>query len=463
MSLPLRHPTSRERGLAARTGPAAPPVTGLVTGLTVGLLTTLTALMTGIGWIVGPALAAPAGTPEAVDYLVGQLVDGDHVESGGFVQYGQTLDVDLGLMAAGGADDTVAAITAYMTSAESVGAYVHGVPFDDEDAAYAGATGKLGLVLTLSGVDPTEVGGTDLVATLQSLEQESGRFSDRSDYGDFSNVFGQAFGVLFLTAAEGTEPSDAAVQFLIDAQCDSGGFPVDFGPTGADCEASPDTTGLAIQALNAGDPDEGAEGLTPEREAALVDAVRWLEETRDADGAWSAFDEQNVNATGYAAMGLLGVGQTPQPSIDWLAGLQLPDGGLPLTPASPESDLYATAQALPALASTALVTLDESIVAPVIEVPEGEPTPSPTPTPTTPTPTTPTPTLTPTETPTPTGTPTETPTGPSPSPTDPSTDPGTPTLPPTGGGGTTLPLMGLGLLLGGTAIVIAARRLAARP
>lgn len=464
MSSLHRHPASRERGLAVRTGQARVRVAALVTGSTTGLLIgLLTGLLTGFAWLAGPALAAPAGTPEAVDYLVGQLVDGDHVESGGFVQYGQTLDVDFGLLAAGGAEDTVAAVTAYMTSAENVGAYVHGVPFDDEDAAYVGATGKLGLVMTLSGVDPTDVGGTDLVATLQSLEQESGRFSDRSDYGDFSNVFGQAFGVLFLTAAEGTEPSDASVQFLIDAQCDSGGFPVDFGPTGDDCDGSPDATGLAIQALNADDPDEGADELTPERAAALVDAVRWLEDTRDADGAWLAFDEQNVNATGYAAMGLLGVRQTPQTSIDWLAGLQLPDGGLPLTPASTESDLYATAQALPALAYTAFVTLDEGILAPMISVPAGEPTPTPTPTPSTPTPTPSTPTPTPTPTGTPTETPTQTPTGPSPSPTGTPTDPGTPTLPPTGGGGTTVPLVGLGLLLGGAAIIMAARRLAARP
>lgn len=471
MSFPLRHPASSERGLARRAGPATVVVAVLLAG---SVATPVAAARPAAPPITpsdpvataSPAASfGPSGTPEAVDYLVDQLVDGDHVESGGFVQYGQSLDVDFGLLAAGGAGDTVAAITAYMTSEESVGAYVHGVPFDGEEAAYVGATGKLGLAMTLSGVDPTTAGGTDLVATLQSLEQETGRYSDRSDYGDFSNVFGQAFGVLFLTAAEGTEPSDAAVQFLIDAQCDSGGFPVDFGPTGADCEASPDTTGLAIQALNADDPDEGAEGLTPEREAAVVDAVRWLEETRDADGAWLAFDEQNVNATGYAAMGLLGVRQTAQTSIDWLAGLQLPYGGLPLTPADTDSDLYATAQALPALASTALVTLDESVLTTMIGVPAGDPTP--TPTPTTPTPT-PTPTGTPTETPTgtPSGTPTETPTGtptgPSPSPTDPSTDPGTPMLPPTGGDGATLPLVGLGLLLGGAAVVVAARRLAAR-
>lgn len=409
------------------------------------------------------ATAAPAGAPEAVDYLVGQLVDGDHVESDGFVQYGQTLDVAFGLASAGGAQDTLDAVLDYMTSAETVGAYTQGVPFDGADAAYAGATAKLGLASALLGVDPTEVGGTDLVAQLQSLEASTGRFSDRSDYGDFSNVLGQSFGVLFLTAANGVEPSDAAVQFLQDAQCDDGGFPVDFGTTGADCVASPDATGLAIQALNADDPDEGATGLPAEREAALVAAVRWLESARDADGAWLAFGVPNVNATAYAAMGLLGVDQTAELSVSWLAGLQLPDGGLPLTPTEDTSNLFATAQALPALVSTSFVTLDEGILAPTVAVPAVAPTP--TPTDPSPSPTTPT-TAPPTVTPTPSATPTD-PGTTSPGttlPGAPSTPAGPqPTLPMTGGDGSTIGLIGLTLLAAGASVLLVARRALSRP
>lgn len=356
MSFPLRHLTSRERGLARRTGPAAVLATVLVAGLAGAPVATAAPAATF-------ATSATEAVPAAVDYVVGQLVDGDHVEGGGFVQHGQTLDVAFGLAAAGDADETLDAVTAYMTTDEAVGAYTQGVPNDMEDAAYVGGTGKLGLAATLWGMDPTDVAGRDLVAQLESLEQDSGRFSDRSQFGDFSTVLSQAFGVLFLTAAEGVEPSAESEQFLVEAQCDDGGFPVDFAATAADCAASPDATGLALQALLAVDARDDAAELSPEHLDAVDAAVGWLEDTREADGSWQAFEAPNVNATAYATMGQLAAEADADPSVDWLGGLQRADGGLPLTPDAAESDLFATAQALAPLASASLLSLDESVLA----------------------------------------------------------------------------------------------------
>ena len=428
-----------------RSGPRGVPAAAL--GI-VAALAASTAVLAGS--ISAPALAgtaptAPAGpvahsgaTPpaSAAAYLVSQLTDGNHFERDGQPNYGITVDIALGLAAAGTEPTTVAAIAAYLDTPESVAAYTHGVPYDGPTAVYAGPTAKLALTAMVTGLDPTSFGGEDLLANLAKLEAPSGRFSDVSDFGDFSNVLGQSFAVLAQTAASGVQPDDAAVAFLMSAACDDGGFPIDF-PAKGTCETSPDASGIAVQALDAADPDEGPEDLGPDREASLIAAVRSLEATRSPDGWWEAFDAPSVNSTGYAAMGLLAVGQTAQTSIDWLASIQHADGGLPLAIDDPDSDAFATAQALEALAGTSFLTLDPALLHAVIAVPPSNTSP----------------TATPTETATPTSTAST-----SASPTI------APTLPQTGAGKTGK-LLGAALLLLvlGVALVVASRRLKSRP
>ncbi|MBA2477299.1 MAG: hypothetical protein H0V38_01710 [Sporichthyaceae bacterium] len=102
-----RRPASRVLGRIARIALLAP----VVAAATVTLA-------------AGPAQAAPPD--DAAAYLVSQLTEGDHVEIGGFVQYGPTIDVGLGLLAADSRTATLAAITDYVTTADSVDEYVHG-------------------------------------------------------------------------------------------------------------------------------------------------------------------------------------------------------------------------------------------------------------------------------------------------------------------------------------------------
>jgi hypothetical protein len=396
----------------------------------------------GLGVLAVAACPLAASAAEASDsparaaaYLVGQLTDGDHYEAGGFVQYGTTVDIALGLAAAGSAPEALAAIGAFLDEPETVDAYTHGAPFDGDDAVYAGATAKLALTARLLGMDPRDVGGEDLIANLSALEGSSGRFSDVSDFGDFSNVIGQSFAVLAQTAATDSQPDDAAIDFLLSTQCDDGGFPIDIPDNGA-CESSPDATGVAIQALDAADPVEGPIGLGEDRLAALTGAVRWLESSRSAEGYWEAFDAPNVNSTGYAAMALIAVGQDPASSISWLTSTQHDDGGLPISPGDPDSDVFATAQALEALAASSFLTMDPAVLGAVVQIEGG-------------------PTSTPTETATETATPTETATA-SPTPSA--------TLPATGSGKTgTLIGVGVALAVLGGILVIASRRLRSRP
>jgi hypothetical protein len=333
--------------------------------------------------LIGVLLVGAAPPQDALgDYLAGQLVDGDHVVApdGSFIDYGQTLDVGFALLTSGQHPEVLDKILTFAGKEESVAAYTRGVPFDKPDANYVGATAKLALLFSLAGKDPHAIGGLDLIAELQGLQGPTGRFADDSTFGDFANVFGQSFGVLALAAAGA--PADEAATALIAARCADGTFPVSFETCAT---GTADATGLAIQALNA----KSADALPDARRDALVAAVRGLEKARDGSGAWPGPGGLNANSTGYAAMGLLSVGQTVVASQAWLTSLQGADGGLPANPGQ-TSNLFASAQAAPALAGKSFLTTGE-VLAPAITVPAVEP---PVTTPTTTTTTTPAPTTT---------------------------------------------------------------------
>jgi hypothetical protein len=290
-----------------------------------------------------------AAAAAAASWLAGQLIDGDHLETEWGPNYGGTADVAFGLLAAGTQADTLADVVAYLTTPEAVDAYVHGAPWDGndvEDPAYAGATGKLGLLTTVAGLDPRAVGGSDLVATLQGLEADSGRFEDRSDYGNFANLFGQSFGILFLEAAPDVDPTPESVAALLAAQCDDGGFPQAWD--GKECSSQVDVTGLVLQAL-AVSTDHG-----PDVHRAVAAAQAWLADAQDEAGAWGT--PQNVNSTGYAGMGILATGADATSAQGFLVAAQNDDGGLPISPGD-DSDALATAQALPLLADDAFAVM----------------------------------------------------------------------------------------------------------
>lgn len=256
-----------------------------------------------------------------------------------FTDYGRTLDSAIALLAAGGHDDVLGVTLTSVTSSDAVAGYTRGVPFDADDAAYAGATAKLAFVVEAAGLDATDVADVDLLAQLLMLVTPEGRLEDRSDFGDFANLYGHAFALLALDTA-GRTPSDALVQGLLAAQCADGSFPQEYEPeSGQPCDGQVDATGLVLQALAALDLSASADA---------VQARDWLIAQRRADGSFPG--EVPVNSTGYAAAGLLAVGSDIASSRTWLTTQQNADGGLRRgAGTSTSSDLFATAQALPAL------------------------------------------------------------------------------------------------------------------
>ncbi|WP_282204576.1 prenyltransferase/squalene oxidase repeat-containing protein [Kitasatospora fiedleri] len=311
-----------------------------------------------------PAQAAPvpAGTaalrPDAAaaGWLARQLVDGDHFETvfdgTAYPDQGLTIDAVLAFAASHSSDEAAARATAWLARPENTAGYLG----DGTIEAYAGATAKLLLAAEVRGVNPAAFGGVDLPARLRSLQTPSGRFSDRSQWGDYSNSFGQSLAVIALTRTPAGAPA-AAVDFLAGSQCADGGFPVSFGQ--AACTADPDATALAVQAL-------AATG----RAAKAAAGLNWLSAHQNADGGFAAAGAaaSNANSTGLATESLLSSGRLVAGLKGWGALVKLQQGcaagsavrgavAYDATGFDPGNAARATAQAVLGLSGTPLVSL----------------------------------------------------------------------------------------------------------
>jgi LPXTG-motif cell wall-anchored protein len=158
---------------------------------------------------------------------------------------------------------------------------------------------------------------------MQTSGGDAGRFSDKSDFGDFSNGFGQALATIALSGTSGGVPA-AAVGFLLDQQCPGGGFRGDYTTSGgctSDASATVDATGMALMALTAATP-------TCASRQATADAVDWLLEGQGDSGAFGGETGSNSNSTGLAAVTLRSLGQhaAADEAAAFIAGLQLESG-----------------------------------------------------------------------------------------------------------------------------------------
>ncbi|MGH8895169.1 MAG: peptidase [Actinomycetes bacterium] len=268
-------------------------------------------LLAGASLLVAPLLvlstphvATAAETRNRADagagWLGRQLDDQSHVISGQFGPvYGQTADVVLALGAAGVGRGAARKATAALQ--EHVVDYTGG---GDAAEYYAGSFAKLLVVAAARGTDARAFGTSaraDLVAELRALEcrasttgcdaSETGRFSDISQFGDFSNVITQALALLGLERTTQRGPSRAAVTYLLDQQCTNGAFPEALGT--ATCTGSVDATGYAVQALVA----VGSRAAL----AAAGDAGRWLARRQHGNGSLSGNAVRNANSTALAA------------------------------------------------------------------------------------------------------------------------------------------------------------------
>ncbi|MEV0392078.1 peptidase [Polymorphospora rubra] len=300
-----------------------------------------------------PAAAAAAPptlsrSDAAAGWLARQLVDGERFEAEfGGVSYpdqGLTIDAIFAFAAAKVADHNGAKALTWLARPEILTGYVG----DGTTEAYAGATAKLTLAAQVRGADPTAFGGVDLVAQLRSLEDPSGRFADRSAWGDYSNAFSQSFALLALDRTPAGAPATAAA-FLAGSRCADGGYPLLFAQ--ATCVSDVDATALAVQAL-----------LAVDRYADAAAGLAWLTGAQAANGSFgNAAGEPNANSTGLAAQALWAGGRliSAAKANIFLLGLQVGCSGpvadrgavaYTSTGFDPAIAPRATAQATPGLA-----------------------------------------------------------------------------------------------------------------
>ena len=268
------------------------------------ILTLPLAVAIGSAAVTGaaPAFAAkpapaPAKDQAAAGWLARQFTGRSHLitvfNGSKFPNQGGTIDAIFAFAATRTAHDYAARAIVWLAKPANLTGYIG----DKKNGFFAGATAKAALAVEVSGANPEHFGGVDLLARLASLLTKSGRYSDQSSFGDFSNAFSQSLAILALSRHGGAP--NAAVGFLARSECSDGGFPLNFAQK--TCVSDPDATGMAVQAL-----------LTAGRKIAAARGLHWLAKAQRSGGgfATSAKAAPNANSTGLAGEALAAGGWT---------------------------------------------------------------------------------------------------------------------------------------------------------
>lgn len=267
---------------------------------------------------VPAASFAPASSgvaDAALAWLGGELsANGDAMP--GFantIDWGLSADAILAFTAAGRGGEPTPSATLDRLAANVAAYTTWDAAMPGSDVRLAGPTAKTLLALSANGRGSV-LGALDLEAELRSLMDtggaQRGRFSDRvpNPAWNGANGFGQALAVAALEFTAGGAPAES-VSFLIDQQCPSGGFRLDYGATAGcddDAEADTDASALALSALLAVE-------RTGEVGAALTAGIDWLIQRQNPDGSFQGTGPTaapNANGAGTAAQALRAAGYT---------------------------------------------------------------------------------------------------------------------------------------------------------
>ncbi len=272
------------------------------------------------GTVHAQSVAASANS--AVDWLEKELTASNHRfqvsstfngETSTFDDLGLTIDALLAIASAGRNADTEAKAASDYVVAHTTNYVGAGTE------RYAGPLGKLMVMAQAHGLDTANIGGLNLETELRGRLQPNGRFTDNSEFGDFSNGVGQALDMVALARTTNKIPA-TAVAWLLAQQCANGGFRTDYAE-GATCtdnaDANADGTSFALLALKFAT-------LTAAQDAKIDDALDYLL-SLEADGTNLI---GNANSSGLAASALRAFGLVPDANdvAAGVAALQLTAG-----------------------------------------------------------------------------------------------------------------------------------------
>lgn len=304
--------------------------------LIVAMLTALLAVMPAAAQPATPASAA--ALDNAVAWLMTQQADdGGFVGFSGETDAGTTVDVILALAAAqqAGVDVDLAPALGYLSNGDVALVYAQ---------TGAGQAAKLVLALAAAGADPRNVNGVDPYSLAVA-----GLNDDTGFYG--FGVFDHALVMLAMAAVGEAIPGDA-IERLTSAQIEDGSWA--FDGTTAVGAGDTNTTAMAIQALVAA-------GQTSE--SSVVNGLDYLRSAQ-LDGGGFSYQPgggalADANSTGIVVQAIGAAGQDPA-SADWndalgaLIAFQNESGAFHYNPDMPDDNLFATVQAIPAVAAVAL-------------------------------------------------------------------------------------------------------------
>lgn len=326
----------------------------------------LGSLLVVLGLLLAPAIAsaeAPSTDRQSAANYAARWV-GDQVNSAGAIESapgtpspGLTAQGVLALVAAGVGPAQVDAMIGFLEQD------VDGQVQDDGGVDQPGALAFLILDAVATGEDPGAFGdGGDLVARLEATQQPTGLYGAQDP--SFDGAFRQGLALAALAAAGVDDPE--GVQWLLDQQCDDGGWTAFRADTSTACPpvdpvnfTGEDTNSTAVAVIGL-----AAHDAVP----ASPDPVSFLESVRTDDGGWSFLANpdgaSDANSTGLVVQALLahGGGGTPDTQgIEVLRALQIgcdapaEDRGALAFQADQDGSLtpnaLATIQALPALAA----------------------------------------------------------------------------------------------------------------
>jgi len=310
----------------------------------IALLLVVALLVLSTGSTVVAQDATPAASPTAggpiglaVGYIQSQqAADGGYLGFSGASDPGATSDAVLALVAAGktgGAVDVSDAL-AYLTA--------NGQPYASTGA---GQAAKLVLAISAAGGKPRDVGGFDAVATIVA-----GQDAESGVYG--TGVYDHCLAMLALVqVGEPFADPDQTFEALRARQIPDGSWSFDGTATAGAGDSN--TTEICIQALVAtglAEDDMVQDGVDYLRSIQLPQGFPF----QPGSGATA-----DANSTGLAIQALVAVGEDPS-SEAWqnvggsLLLFQNPSGAFRYTMDSPDDNLFATLQAVPAMAGVAL-------------------------------------------------------------------------------------------------------------
>jgi prophage antirepressor-like protein len=272
-----------------------------------------------------PAQAA-VQYPKTVSYLSSQFVDGKYVVgfTAGKQDFGMTLEAMLQLLAAGKDEKSQStAVTYNLKSAKTVGLWStkSGALYSPDKRFIVSDAGKY--LFTYAAFKQSS--GSlfkDVLATVKKHIAKDGSVLTVPDnsVAPSQNIYTSAWLVLGLKAINETALAEKiAVNLTSFSVAKTGGFADT--QTDSTAGASPDATGLALQALGAV-KGIGSKSEEAKKNSIIASSRKWLASISEKDSAGSFFSswgEWSANSTAYAAMGLKATGSNIAAFSKWLA------------------------------------------------------------------------------------------------------------------------------------------------